>query len=152
LARVSDINQKVSEINEIIEDGFKRLDVQEMSIEELFDIVLLNVEIKKRMRLLLTDIDALSKDINDTRRRYQSKKSKSPPQKNYKAAKGDAVDEMLANWINLHGCLIKITRIGNGFYMFGSKKIYAKIMNGKLVIRVGGGYMSIDEFMKHYGV
>jgi len=36
--------------------------------------------------------------------------------------------------------------------MFGSKKIYAKIMNGKLVIRVGGGYMSIDEFMKHYGM
>ena len=36
--------------------------------------------------------------------------------------------------------------------MFGSKKIYAKIMNGKLVIRVGGGYMSIDEFMKHYGL
>jgi len=35
--------------------------------------------------------------------------------------------------------------------MFGSKKIYAKIINGKLVIRVGGGYMSIDEFMFYYG-
>ena len=36
--------------------------------------------------------------------------------------------------------------------MFGTKKIYAKIMNGRLVIRVGGGYMSIDEFMKYHGV
>ena len=35
--------------------------------------------------------------------------------------------------------------------MFGTKKIYAKIINGKLVIRVGGGYMGIDEFMQHYG-
>lgn len=35
--------------------------------------------------------------------------------------------------------------------MFGTKKIYAKIINGKLVIRVGGGYMSIDEFMFYYG-
>ena len=36
--------------------------------------------------------------------------------------------------------------------MFGEKKIFAKIINGKLVIRVGGGYMNIDEFMKHYGM
>lgn len=35
--------------------------------------------------------------------------------------------------------------------MFGSKKIFAKIINGKLLIRVGGGYMGIDEFMFYYG-
>lgn len=81
-----------------------------------------------------------------------SKKAKSPPQKSYQAVKGDEVDEMLAKWINLHGCTIWFEWLGGGFYMFGSKKIYAKIMNGKLVIRVGGGYMSIDEFMKHYGL
>ena len=27
----------------------------------------------------------------------------------------------------------------------------AKIINGKLVIRVGGGYMSVDEFIDQYG-
>jgi hypothetical protein len=35
--------------------------------------------------------------------------------------------------------------------MFGSKKIFAKIMNDKLVIRVGGGFMLIDEFLATYG-
>lgn len=35
--------------------------------------------------------------------------------------------------------------------MFGTKKILAKIMNGKLVIRVGGGYMSAEEFIEQYG-
>jgi hypothetical protein len=35
--------------------------------------------------------------------------------------------------------------------MFGTKKIYAKIMNGKLVVRVGGGFMGIDEFIQTYG-
>jgi hypothetical protein len=34
--------------------------------------------------------------------------------------------------------------------MFGSKKIFAKIMNGKLVIRVGGGFMVIEEFIATY--
>ena len=35
--------------------------------------------------------------------------------------------------------------------MFGSRKIFAKIMNDKLVIRVGGGYMVINEFLETYG-
>ena len=35
--------------------------------------------------------------------------------------------------------------------MFGTRKIYAKIMNDKLVVRVGGGYMKIDEFLATYG-
>ena len=34
--------------------------------------------------------------------------------------------------------------------MFGSRKIYAKVLNGKLVIRVGGGYMIINEFISTY--
>ena len=35
--------------------------------------------------------------------------------------------------------------------MFGTKKIMAKIINGKLVIRVGGGYMSVEVFIEQYG-
>jgi len=58
---------------------------------------------------------------------------------------------MLAEWVNENGCPVPISRIGKGYYMFGTKKIYAKIINGKLVIRVGGGYMGIEEFMFYYG-
>ena len=47
-------------------------------------------------------------------------------------------------------CPIPIQRLGDGFYLFGSKKIYAKVINGKLVIRVGGGYMIIEEFIETY--
>jgi len=36
-------------------------------------------------------------------------------------------------------------------YMFGSRKIIAKIVNGKLMIRVGGGFMTIEEFITQYG-
>jgi hypothetical protein len=58
---------------------------------------------------------------------------------------------MLANFLNIANCPIPIRRLGDGFYMFGSKKIYAKIINGNLVIRVGGGYMVIDKFIATYG-
>lgn len=72
------------------------------------------------------------------------------PEPSYKAVKGDLVDEMLAQYINLANCPVPIKRLGGGFYLFGLKKIYAKIMNGKLVIRVGGGYMIIEEFIANY--
>jgi Growth-Arrest-Specific Protein 2 Domain len=45
---------------------------------------------------------------------------------------------------------VPIKKLGNGYYIFGTRKIYAKILNGKLVIRVGGGYMIIEEFINTY--
>ena len=68
----------------------------------------------------------------------------------YRAKKGDDVDEMLANVLNIKNCEIPMSRIGDGWYMFGSKKIYTKIMNNKLVCRVGGGFMNMDEFIATY--
>ena len=60
----------------------------------------------------------------------------------YKALKGDMVDEMLAKYINSMEISVPIRRLGDGFYLFGTRKIFAKVMNSKLVVRVGGGYMS----------
>ena len=46
---------------------------------------------------------------------------------------------------------IEVQRISGGNYMFGTKKILAKIINGRLIIRVGGGYMNAEEFIDQYG-
>jgi len=32
--------------------------------------------------------------------------------------------------------------------MFGTKKILANIVNDRLVIRVGGGFMNVEEFIE----
>lgn len=42
-------------------------------------------------------------------------------------------------------------RLGGGYYTLGSKKIYCKILNNRLVVRVGGGYMAIEQFVEQYG-
>lgn len=60
------------------------------------------------------------------------------------------MDEMLGQYINRSGCPVPIKKLGDGYYLFGTRKIYAKILNGKLVIRVGGGYMVIEEFISTY--
>jgi len=39
---------------------------------------------------------------------------------------------------------VKLRKLKQSQYMFGTKKIMAKIQNDKLIIRVGGGYMLID--------
>ena len=68
----------------------------------------------------------------------------------FSAPKGDVLDQMLFGYIQQSNCPVPIRKLGSGFYLFGTKKIYAKIMNGKLVIRVGGGYMALEEFIKTY--
>jgi hypothetical protein len=43
-----------------------------------------------------------------------------------------------------------IKRLGDGNYIFGTRKIYVKLITGRLVVRVGGGFMSIEEFLSQY--
>ena len=68
----------------------------------------------------------------------------------YTADGSGDVDKMFALYINAVRCPVKLKKIGNGQYIFGTKKIFAKIQNGKLVIRVGGGFMMIEEFLTTY--
>ena len=65
----------------------------------------------------------------------------------YKPIKGDQIDEIMA--LNFNNCDLNVPlqRVSEGTYVFGSKNITAKIKNGKLVIRVGGGYMLVNEFL-----
>ena len=41
-------------------------------------------------------------------------------------------------------------RLGVGEYMLAGKVINAKVANGKLLFRTGGGYIMFDEFLKLY--
>eukprot|EP01022_Parablepharisma_sp_SALTPOND_P012477 TRINITY_DN1604_c0_g1_i1.p1 TRINITY_DN1604_c0_g1~~TRINITY_DN1604_c0_g1_i1.p1 ORF type:complete len:1238 (-),score=212.89 TRINITY_DN1604_c0_g1_i1:6350-10063(-) len=68
----------------------------------------------------------------------------------YNSDKLDKVDQMFALYINERQCPVKLKKIGEGQYIFGTKKIFAKIQNERLVIRVGGGYMMIEDFLTAY--
>ena len=41
-------------------------------------------------------------------------------------------------------------RESEGVYQFGSKKVAIKVDKDKINVRVGGGYLSIDEFLDQY--
>lgn len=58
---------------------------------------------------------------------------------------------MLFDFKEMKGTDILIQKISPNNYIFGTKKIYAKVSNGVLLIRVGGGFMGIEDFFNIYG-
>ena len=46
---------------------------------------------------------------------------------------------------------LRIKKLSPNNYLYGTKKIYAKVSNGILLVRVGGGFMDIDRFHAQYG-
>ena len=69
----------------------------------------------------------------------------------YIPQKGDATDKKLAEYINNYPdrqkLKIMFLRESEGVYEFGSKRVMVKVERDKIQIKVGGGYLSIDEFL-----
>ena len=72
----------------------------------------------------------------------------------YIPVKNDPVDKKLAEYINNYPdrqkLKIMFMRESEGVYEFGSKRIMVKVERDKIQIKVGGGYLSIDEFLDQY--
>lgn len=69
----------------------------------------------------------------------------------YVPVRDDPVDHKVAEFINNYPdrnrLKIMFMRASEGVYEFGSKRVNVRIEKGHILIRVGGGYMSIDEFL-----
>ena len=72
----------------------------------------------------------------------------------YIPQKGDMIDKKLAEYINNYPdrqkLKIMFLRESEGVYEFGSRRVMVKVERDKIQIKVGGGYLSIDEFLDQY--
>lgn len=72
----------------------------------------------------------------------------------YVPFKDDPVDQKLAEYVNnfpdRQQLKIMFLRESSGVYEFGTKRVEVRVTQGKILIRVGGGYMNIDEFLNQY--
>jgi len=59
----------------------------------------------------------------------------------------DEVDQKLKEFEKSTGCIIPFIRVDEGIYEFGSKRIVVRLLKGRLVCRVGGGFMPMEEFL-----
>jgi hypothetical protein len=136
LQQISDKDEEIERLKEEIQKRLERIDELNGLIDE--------------RNLRIDDLKAQIKDKDKKIKELEMKcKGVKKPIK-FKPIKGDEIDQMLADFLASFDCSVPIKKIGDGYYMFGTRKIYAKIMNGKLVIRVGGGYMIIEEFIATY--
>ena len=72
----------------------------------------------------------------------------------YIPVKGDTIDKKLAEYINNYPdrqkLKIMFMRESEGVYQFGTKRVYVKCVKDKIEIKVGGGFLSLDEFLDQY--
>lgn len=109
-------------------------------------------ELEAKMAELADQKAKLDAEEEERRRlEEEARKNKPKPKVKYIPIKGDRIDELMAAYLNNFDLDIPFQRLNEGNYLFGTRKIQAKIMNDKLVIRVGGGFMLIDEFLNTYG-
>lgn len=127
---------------------------KERDEEDIYKLIQINCNHRQRIRNLLKQAKEQTQKRKDIEEQYAEMRKevfKIKQIKLYKPVRGDVVDEMFAGYLNKAKLAIDVQRISASNYMFGTKKILAKIINGNLVIRVGGGYMNAEEFIEQYG-
>ena len=72
----------------------------------------------------------------------------------YIPCKNDSIDKKLAEYINNYPdrqkLKIMFMRETEGVYQFGTKRVWVKCVKDKIEIKVGGGFLSLDEFLDQY--
>ena len=117
-------------------------------------MLMINCRYRRRIHDMLKNLRNINQRRRELAEKYAGLKKDLAVEKQvkiFKAVKGDAVDELWCFHLNKHQLDLEVKRLGPGKYLFGTRNIMAKIINGKLVIRVGGGYMGADEFIEQYG-
>jgi hypothetical protein len=98
----------------------------------------------------LLKVDDLEREVDLLRKEnHKLKYSVYIPKKN------DPVDAVLSDYINSRpeneAMKIMFLRESEGVYQFGQRRVYIKVeKGGQILVRIGGGYMSIDEFINQY--
>jgi hypothetical protein len=73
----------------------------------------------------------------------------------YIPVKNDVIDKRLAEFINNSSYKAKLASMfvrenGEGIYQFGTRKVFIRVEQDQIIIRVGGGFLHIEEFLAQY--
>ncbi|OMJ88970.1 hypothetical protein SteCoe_8981 [Stentor coeruleus] len=118
-------------------------DHMQKQAEKIIELESLNAETEERVASLENMVDELRKD----RVEIIDEKGEA-----YRPIKDDPIDIALSDYVNTRpgGLRVHFDREDHGIYNYGTKKIFVKLEQGKLLIRVGGGFMQVEDFVKMY--
>lgn len=155
LDRLKDVESQLAEAQKQIEDGQAGRENLQNEIDSSTDYILdleervykankTSLELLKQLKDAEQEIEGLKQYIVDLKSRIAV----------YIPVKDDVVDKRLAEFINNYPerskLKIMFMRESEGVYQFGTKRVAVKVEKDSIKIRVGGGYLSIDEFLDQY--
>lgn len=147
-------NQLTTKLEDVIERNDEILsDLEGLKLSTDLEGHELNLNFKRRIQGILQSLQQvhkIAKALFASSSAIFASKSQYRDIVVYKPVPGDDVDQLFAQALQ-RAQNVQVSRLGGGNYLFGSKKIYCKILNGRLVVRVGGGYMAIEQFIDQYG-
>jgi len=138
----SDLKQQIQELNDkIIEMEQEKFEMDNQHLEMLNQLK----ELEYKLTITEEKMEELIR-VNEMLEKNQAI---------YIAKKYDKVDKALGTYLNKFperdSLKIMFLRESEGVYQFGQKRVYVKIENGdQIFVRVGGGYLHIDEFIYTY--
>lgn len=150
-------------LNQLKEQNYNHEQARKKGSEELSRMhtmveqeSLKNQKAQITIKKLQNDVNSMDKNIQDmdeelhNLREVVSELQKQRPV--YVPCKDDPVDIAMSDYLNTRNQPLEVpfVREDMGIYYFGSKRIFVKMEQGKLIIRVGGGFMQVDEFVEIY--
>lgn len=131
--------------------------------EKVFKSNKISLELLKQLKeteaqLASRDREPVFSVVKESVKREESPKLRvkaTPPAPNYYEVKNvNIVDQKLGEFISDHpdGKMLRymFQKEKDGVYLFGSKKVTMKVENNMLMVRTGGGYLTIDQFVHQY--
>ena len=162
MTSVKNLTDKVRDLEKSKEND-EKLNNQVSVLNNTISSLKLEIVELRKMNKFLQEENLHYKDIIDKSRSSTTKQDYDTPevQEHLKSApirlsntnrddKMDNIDRALRDYMRESGLVNPFSKISEGVYQYGTKKISLSLKNGMPVIRVGGGYMFIDEFLKIY--
>ena len=162
MAKYRDIERQLAEARRAVDEiRVAKQSLQDQLAEASAYILQLQEEIyssKRKSLELLTELKEMSLECESLHAEIEALKNYIIDLKSriavYIPVKDDKVDKRIAEYINNYPDRQKLKilfmRETEGVYQFGTKRVVVKIDKDKINIRVGGGYLSIDEFLDQY--
>jgi len=108
-----------------------------------------NIRVMNRLKVMTEDKEA---EINVLREMVTDLQRKRAV---YIPIRDDVIDSAVADFVNTRTTELPFTREDHGVYVFGSKRVFVKLEQGRIIskdylVRVGGGFMKIEDFLEVY--
>mmetsp|Transcript_18388 Transcript_18388/g.18362 ORF Transcript_18388/g.18362 Transcript_18388/m.18362 type:complete len:456 (+) Transcript_18388:11-1378(+) len=149
--------QNIDHVFDIVQSkGHHDFEIKDMLVSELsyfsdflFSLTQLYLKEHRIYKSLSSVFEVKEYDLNAMRRVVVELKMQNPV---YFPVDNDTIDQALSAYLNSRDEVVPVPfiRETKGVYLFGTRRVLISFERGKLTVKVGGGFLPIDDFVESY--